>query len=146
MIYHGGSAVAEIKQKSRLMLKFESLKNKARKLKKEIRVLYLACRRPDTPWYAKLSGAVVIGYALSPIDLIPDFIPILGYLDDLLLIPLGIWLTIRLIPQNILAECRIQAEDVFGEGKPKNWIAASIIVLIWVLLILVIINKFMHIF
>lgn len=121
----------EFRQNSGLKQKFQLLKDKARNLKKEIRVLYLACRRPDTPWYAKLLGIIVVGYALSPIDLIPDFIPVLGYLDDLLLIPLGVLLTIKLIPMKIIDECKAQAEDVFKEGKPKNWVAAGIIILIW---------------
>lgn len=123
------------------MGKLELIKDKAKKLKKEINVIYLAYKRPDTPWYAKVLSAVVIGYALSPIDLIPDFIPIIGYLDDLLLIPLGIWLVIRLIPEKIIAECRAQEEEAFKEGKPKNWVAAGVIILIWVLIIGLIVYK-----
>jgi uncharacterized membrane protein YkvA (DUF1232 family) len=121
--------------------RFGLIKDKAKKLKKEIKVIYLAYKRPDTPWYAKVLSAVVIGYALSPIDLIPDFIPILGYLDDLLLIPLGIWLVIKLIPENIIEECRAQEEEAFKEGKPKNWVAAGVIILLWVLIIGLIVYK-----
>lgn len=123
------------------MGKLEAIKAKAKKLKKDIKVIYLAYKRPDTPWYAKVLSAVVIGYALSPIDLIPDFIPVLGYLDDLLLIPLGIWLVIKLIPQDIIEECRIQEEEAFKEGKPKNWVAAGVIILIWILIIGIIVYK-----
>lgn len=127
--------MGDLKPKSRLRQKFELIKGKTRNLKKEVKVLYLVYKRPDTPWYAKLMCVIVVGYALSPIDLIPDFIPILGYLDDLLLIPLGVWLVIKLIPTDIMDECRTQAEDTFKDGKPKNWAAASIIILIWVIVI-----------
>src|SRR6266487_2484830 len=83
-----------------------SLKQRARRLKSETLVLWFAARHPGTPWYAKLLVAGIVAYALSPIDLIPDFVPILGYLDDLILIPLGIVLAIRMIPAPILEECR----------------------------------------
>jgi uncharacterized membrane protein YkvA (DUF1232 family) len=110
------------------------VKTLARKLKKDVMALYLACKRKDIPWYTKIIPVLVVGYALSPIDLIPDFIPVLGYLDDLLIVPLGISLAIKLIPKEKLDECRIEAEKVFGKGKPKNWVAAAVIVLLWVLL------------
>lgn len=128
-------------QKYVLKHKFEYIKDKAKSLKREVTVLYLACRRPDTPWYAKLLGIIVVGYALSPIDLIPDFIPVLGYLDDLLLIPLGVWFTIKLIPENILDECRAKAQDTFKEGKPKSWAGAIVIILIWAAVIGIIAYK-----
>jgi uncharacterized membrane protein YkvA (DUF1232 family) len=134
----------DLEQKSRPKHIFELIKSKARSLKREIKVLYLAYKSPGTPWYAKLLCAVVVGYALSPIDLIPDFIPILGYLDDLLLIPLGVWLVIKLVPEDVLNECRAQAEDVFKDGKPKNWAAAIVIVLIWIIVIGLIIYKFIY--
>lgn len=111
---------------------FEKVKTKARSIKKELKVIYLACKRPDIPWYARLTAILVVGYALSPIDLIPDFVPVLGYLDDIILVPLGISLVIILIPKEILDECRAQADEVFKEGKPKNWIAGALIVLIWI--------------
>jgi uncharacterized membrane protein YkvA (DUF1232 family) len=105
------------------------------KSKKELGALYIAYKRKDVPWYAKVFSIMVIGYALSPIDLIPDFIPILGYLDDFLLIPLGIYIAVRLIPKNILQECRKEAETAFdGEGK-KHWVAATIILGIWIIII-----------
>ena len=109
----------------------EKAKKHARELKKEVMALYLACKRKDIPWYTKILPALVVGYALSPIDLIPDFIPVLGYLDDLIIIPLGISLAIKLIPKEILEECRLQAEASFKNGKPRNVLAAIIIVLIW---------------
>jgi len=111
------------------------LKTKIKKLKKEVGALYLAYKRPDVPIYAKLVSILVVGYALSPIDLIPDFIPVLGYLDDLILVPLGIAFAIKLIPKNIMDECRQQSENMFSQGKPKNWIFAGIIIFIWVLIL-----------
>jgi uncharacterized membrane protein YkvA (DUF1232 family) len=110
---------------------FKQLKAKATSLRKEVKALYLAYKRPDVPWYAKLFSILVVGYALSPIDLIPDFIPVLGYLDDLVLIPLGVALAIKMVPDRVMEECRAQAEDAFKDGKPKNWVSGAIIILIW---------------
>jgi uncharacterized membrane protein YkvA (DUF1232 family) len=114
---------------------FLAFKLKVKKIKKELGALYLAYKRPDVPFYAKLVSILVVGYALSPIDLIPDFIPVLGYLDDLILVPLGIAFAIKLIPRDIMYECRQQSEDIFKEGKPKNWVAAGIIICIWIIII-----------
>ncbi|WP_035172360.1 YkvA family protein [Caldanaerobius polysaccharolyticus] len=114
---------------------FNQFKAKARSLRKDIKALYLAYKRPDVPWYAKLFAIFVVSYALSPVDLIPDFVPILGYLDDLVLIPLGITLAIKMIPSNVMQECRLQAEDAFINGKPKSWVSGIVIVLIWVVVI-----------
>lgn len=107
-------------------------KQRARELKSELHALYLACRDPRVPWYARVLAVCVVGYAFSPIDLIPDPIPILGYLDDLILVPLGIALVIRLVPADILAEHRIAARAASWSGKPRNWVAAGIIVTIWI--------------
>lgn len=112
----------------------EGWKRRARQLKMETYALYLACKDPRVPWYARLLAACVVGYAFSPIDLIPDPVPILGYLDDLVLIPLGIAFVLRMIPQAVLAECREKAQAAMGQGKPTNWIAAAIIVALWLLL------------
>ncbi len=109
----------------------ESWKIKAKRVRTEVSVLYSASKHPRTPWYAKVLAVLIIGYALSPIDLIPDFIPVLGYLDDLILVPLGIALLIKLIPKDILDECRKKAEADLSKRKPKNWVAAIIIILIW---------------
>lgn len=109
-------------------------KDRAQELKRETYALYLACRDPRTPWYGRALAACVVGYAFSPIDLIPDFIPVLGYLDDLILIPVGIALVLKVIPSEVMAECRVKAAVVIASGKPTNWIAAGIIVGIWVLL------------
>lgn len=120
---------------------FNNIKAKAKSLKKEIKALYIAYKRPDVPWYAKLFAILVVGYALSPIDLVPDFIPILGYLDDLVLIPLGVSFAVKMIPNDIMEECRVEAEDVFKEGKPKNWVAGAAIILIWTAVIGVIVYR-----
>lgn len=106
----------------------ERLRGRARQLKAETYALYLAYRDPRLPWYAKLVVACVVGYALSPIDLIPDFIPVLGYLDDLILVPAGIALALRLIPAEVMAEARAKAA---GRG-PKNWLVGGLILLVWV--------------
>ncbi|MCM0650837.1 YkvA family protein [Clostridium swellfunianum] len=118
------------------------LKHKTKLLKRELRVLSIAYKKPGVPWYTKTLAAIVIGYALSPVDLIPDFIPVLGYLDDLLLIPLGIYMVIKLIPKNVLEECRIEAENAARDDKPKNWIAGFIILAIWIFIIGLIIYKY----
>ncbi len=107
-------------------------KERARQLKRETYALYLAYRDPRTPWYAKVFAAVVVGYAFSPIDLIPDFIPVLGYLDDLALIPLGVAVALRLIPAQVMADSREQARQM--EEKPVSRAAAIGIVGIWLLL------------
>ena len=99
----------------------EGFKNRVRALKREVRALVLAARDPRTPWYAKWLVVGVVAYALSPVDLIPDFIPVLGQLDDLILVPLGIVIAIRLIPPQVLAECRARVGNNFGpEGVSKE--------------------------
>ena len=110
------------------------LRERARRLKEETFALYLAARHPGTPWYAKLFVAAIVAYALSPIDLIPDFVPILGYLDDLILIPVGIALALRMIPPSVMAECRARAQEVLRNGKPVSRLAAAVIVAIWIVL------------
>ncbi len=110
-------------------------KQRVRKLKKETYVIYLACKDSRVPWYARALAAIIVAYALSPIDLIPDVIPIIGYLDDLILVPLGIILVLRMIPPAVLAECRLQAETAMEQNKPASWIAAAVVVVaIWLLL------------
>ncbi|MGI5897447.1 MAG: YkvA family protein [Oscillospiraceae bacterium] len=109
-------------------------KNKIKHLKMETAAIYLAFRHPDTPLYAKLAAGVTIGYALSPVDLIPDFIPLLGYLDDLLILPLLLLLSVRLIPDGILSECRAAAKALWQNGRPKHWYYGIPVFLIWLLL------------
>jgi len=110
----------------------EKWKQRARKLKSETYALYLAYRNPKTPWYAKIFAGLVIAYAFSPIDLIPDFIPVLGYIDDLILVPVGILIALRMIPPDVMHECRMQARTDLSQDRPVNWIVALAIVAIWV--------------
>jgi uncharacterized membrane protein YkvA (DUF1232 family) len=110
------------------------LRDWARALERETLALYYAARDPRTPWIAKLVIGLVVAYALSPIDLIPDFIPVLGYLDDLLLLPLGIWLAIRLLPAGVLDQARARAAQALE--RPRSRAAAAVIVAIWVALAL----------
>lgn len=110
-------------------------KRRASELKKNTYALYLASRNPNVPLLAKIIIGVVIAYALSPIDLIPDFIPVLGYIDDLLLLPLGIWLAIKLIPGDIWRECQVLAREQVSE-LPSNRRAAAIIIIIWILIVI----------
>lgn len=117
----------------------DSLKRRAKALKTETAALFLAIRRRDTPLAAKLLGGMTVAYALSPIDIIPDFIPILGYLDELILLPFLIALTIKLIPAAIMEECRVQAVDLWAGGKPKRWLYAIPILLLWVLIAVIIV-------
>ena len=115
----------------------ERFKAWTEKLKLEVIALWFAYRLPDTPWYAKLLAALVVAYAFSPIDLIPDFIPILGLLDDALLVPIGIWIAIRLIPPHVYAAARAQAR-AFVEGqheRPRNRAMAAAIVILWVVVL-----------
>jgi uncharacterized membrane protein YkvA (DUF1232 family) len=106
----------------------------ARKLKVEVYAIYLAYKDPRVPMHARIFAACVVGYAFSPIDLIPDFIPVLGYLDDLILIPLGVWLALKMIPAEVLKECRERAGQLIYQGKPVNRKAAALIIAIWLLL------------
>ena len=112
----------------------ESFKARMRALERETYALYLAARHPGTPWYAKAFVAVVVAYAVSPIDLVPDFIPVLGFLDDLVLLPVGLWIAIRMIPPAVIAECRARAHDSMAEGQPSGRAAAVAVVAIWVIL------------
>jgi uncharacterized membrane protein YkvA (DUF1232 family) len=115
-------------------------KEKARKLKSDIPALALALKDADTPILAKLLAGITVAYALSPIDLIPDFIPMLGYLDDVILLPLLAAATVKLIPPAVFDRCRTQAEGMWENGKPKKWYCALPVILIWVLLIVIIVK------
>ena len=114
---------------------FARWRARARELKIQIHALLLAYRDPRTPWYAKALVALVAAYALSPIDLIPDFIPVLGQLDDLLLVPLGIALAVRLIPREVLAECRARARQADARPRVRPWLAALPVVVVWLALL-----------
>ncbi len=112
----------------------ETWKQRARVLKREVYTLYLAYRDPRTPWYGKAFAALVVAYAFSPIDLIPDFIPVLGYLDDLVLVPLGVVLAVRMIPPAVMLDSRAKAEEVLRAGKPVSRVGAVIVGAIWITL------------
>jgi uncharacterized membrane protein YkvA (DUF1232 family) len=116
------------------MGRLERLKAWARRLKTELLALYLAYGDQRTPLHARVLAIVVVAYAFSPIDLIPDPIPVLGYLDDLILIPLGIALVVRMIPPDVLAECREKARNTEAEAGPKGTAAAVVVVAVWLLL------------
>ncbi len=115
---------------------FDKLRSWARELKSQLLTLWFCRSHPNTPLAAKILAALVVAYAFSPIDLIPDFIPVLGYLDDLILVPLGIYLTLRLIPKHVIADCRLKAEAWIADrkGEPANYFVAALVVLIWIAL------------
>ena len=117
-----------------------SLKERAKQLKTDIPALFLALKDGKTPFLAKFFAFLTVAYALSPIDLVPDFIPVLGYLDDLILLPALVALTVKFIPREVLTRCRTEAEGLWQDGKPKKWYYALPIVLLWVLLIVVILK------
>lgn len=114
-------------------LKGASLKAWAQALKLDVMTLYMAIRHPRTPWVARALAALVTAYALSPIDLIPDFIPVLGYLDDLLIVPLGVWLLLKMIPHDVLEECRSQSRTALAQGlsKPRSLAGLAMVVMLW---------------
>ena len=125
----------------------QKLREKARNLNAEIYALYLAYKHPEVSWAAKIIIAITIGYALSPIDLIPDFIPVFGFLDDLLIVPAGITLSIRLIPASVLQECRAKAFELFQSNKPKLRYAWLVVFFTWLLIaaiLAVLFYKFLH--
>ena len=107
----------------------------ARGLKSEVMVLYYVMKHPATPFAAKCLATLVVGYALSPIDFIPDFIPVLGYVDDMVLVPIGIWLVMRMVPPPVLFACREEVKRKVKWAKPRLWLAAVVIVLVWLLLL-----------
>ena len=113
-----------------------NLKERAKKLKTDIPAIFLALKDKETPIIAKIFAGITVAYALSPIDLIPDFIPILGYLDDVILLPAFVALTIKFIPNDILEKNRKLSEGMWEKGKPKKWYYAILIVLIWILIVI----------
>src|SRR5687768_6325973 len=117
----------------------DSVKEWARSLKVETYALYLAYRDPRVPWYARLWAAGVVAYFFSPIDLIPDPIPLLGQLDDLILVPLGIYIALKLIPAEVLAECRAQAREMIEVERPASWAVVMVVVAIWVIVLAVLV-------
>lgn len=116
------------------------LKERAAKLKTDIPAIFLALRKKETPFWARLTGGLTLVYALSPIDLIPDFIPIIGYLDDLIILPALVALTVKLIPTDILDECRRESIGMWENGKPKKWYYALPFLFIWLVIIWLIVK------
>lgn len=112
----------------------ETFKKQMKKIKEDIFIIAEAYKHPDTPFYIKVFAIIVVAYAFSPIDLIPDFIPILGYLDDLILVPLGIAILLKLIPDQVIQHSREKVAAT-GKVKQKNWIAGALIILIWTLVL-----------
>jgi uncharacterized membrane protein YkvA (DUF1232 family) len=119
-------------------------KEGARELRKDIYTLYYAYKDPRVPWCAKALAAAVVAYAASPIDLIPDFIPVIGYLDDLIIVPLGIIIALKTVPKHVLEECRAKAESANAQGKLRNWYSAFIIIVIWFLVLIFIARALVH--
>ena len=119
------------------------LTDRAKSLKTDIPAVFLALKEKRTPWYAKIIAAVVVVYALSPIDLIPDFIPVLGYLDDIIILPALIAWCVKCIPSAVFEDCRSRANGMWGEGKPAKWYYAIPFVLIWAAMIALIVIAFL---
>lgn len=117
-----------------------TFKERAEEWKRNVPAAFLALKDRDTPLIAKILAGITVAYALSPIDLIPDFVPVLGYLDDMLLLPGLIALTVKLIPKAVWARCRAESENMWEDGKPKKWYFAIPIVLIWLLLVWLIVK------
>ncbi|MDF2486188.1 MAG: rane protein [Herbinix sp.] len=122
-----------------------NLKERALRIKTDIPAVFIALKRKDTPLLPKIIAGITIVYALSPIDLIPDFIPVLGYLDDLIILPALIALTIKFLPEEILQSSRLEAEGLWSNGKPKRWCYAMPIIILWVIVLLIIIKTIVFI-
>ena len=112
-----------------------SLKERANKLKKNVPAVFLALKDEDTPVIAKVFATVAVAYALSPVDLIPDFIPVLGYIDDVILLPTLVAITVKLIPKDVWVRCQAESVNMWENGKPKKWYFAIPIVMLWLLVI-----------
>jgi uncharacterized membrane protein YkvA (DUF1232 family) len=114
-----------------------AIARRARALRQELAALWFCMRHPRTPFIAKAVAAAVVAYAFSPIDLIPDFIPVLGYVDDLILLPIGVWVVLRLVPTDVMDECRVQAAQWLAQRqpKPRSYVGAAIIVAVWLTLL-----------
>ena len=110
-----------------------TFKERMKALKIKTSQVYIALKSKKTPWYAKVVAFITIAYALSPIDLIPDFIPILGYLDDLIILPILVWVTMKLIPKDLWASFALEAEEIWKNGKPKKWYYAIPIIIVWLI-------------
>ena len=114
-------------------MSWESWKRRARRLKAQTHTLYLAYRHPRTPWYAKVFAALIVGYVFSPIDPIPDFIPVVGLLDELMVVPIGVIIARKMIPEDVFEECREKAREVAEGEKSVSRVAAVVVVAVWML-------------
>ncbi|PKL27442.1 YkvA family protein [Pleomorphochaeta sp. DL1XJH-081] len=117
-----------------------NMRERAKELKMDIPAVFLALRKRETPVFAKMCAGATIIYAFSPIDLIPDFIPVLGYLDDVIILPALVALTVKLIPHEVFQQCRIESEGLWRDGNPKKWVYALPIAAIWLLIVFFIIK------
>ena len=117
-----------------------NLKERAKKLKTDLPAVFLALKKKETPVYAKILAGITVLYALSPIDLIPDFVPVLGYLDDVIILPALVALTVKLIPKEIFAQCQIDSVGLWENGKPKKWYYALPIAAIWLLILFLVVK------
>ena len=117
-----------------------NLKERAKQLKQDIPAIFLALKHKDTPLAAKIVAAVTVCYALSPVGLIPDFVPVLGYLDDLIILPALVALVIKLIPDKVFEQCRQESKNMWQDGKPKKWYYAIPLILFWLLIIFLIVK------
>lgn len=120
------------------------LKTFIKTLKRQLTVVYLCYKDKETPLLAKMVALLTIAYALSPIDLIPDFIPILGYLDDVLIVPLGIWLSLLFIPNDIIKRHQVEATYLTQQQLPKNWLMGIIIICLWIIIAITIVQWYLH--
>ena len=116
----------------------ERWKGQVKCVKVETYALYLAYKDPRVPWYAKVFTAIIVGYAFSPIDLIPDFLPIIGYLDDFIIIPLGVLLVLKMIPEPVMAEYRVKAVEKMSQEGYQTWVAGVVIIIVWILVLVLI--------
>lgn len=121
----------------------EKWSKRAHDLSADSYALYLAARDPRVPWYAKVLASAVVIYAVSPIDLIPDFIPVIGLLDDMIIIPLGLALALKMIPREVMEEHRREARGRLAEGVPRRWVGAVVVICIWILLLWLVAYPFM---
>lgn len=115
------------------------LKKRAKQIKTDIPAVFIALKKKETPLLAKVFAGITVAYALSPIDLIPDFVPVLGYLDDIIILPILISATVKLIPKEIFESCRKESEGLWEKGKPKKWYYAVPIIIIWLFILFMII-------
>jgi uncharacterized membrane protein YkvA (DUF1232 family) len=118
-------------------MNLEAWRRRARQLSAQTYTLYLAYRHPRTPWYAKVFAALIVGYVFSPIDPIPDFIPGVGLLDEMVVVPIGVLIAAKMIPPDVLAECREKAREVAKGEKPVSRVAAVVVVAVWLLCVAV---------